>query len=110
MPGRRSLVVISTSAPATFLVSGFSSEGKDLVANVRAGNAWADDFELRKIGKPADRDEWFSTPHLTKGDLFKKSGHLDFYADGMFPPMQLDGEYDEDGNCTKQPQDPRCSQ
>ncbi|MDO4911594.1 MAG: threonine--tRNA ligase [Corynebacterium sp.] len=46
-----------------------------------------------------------STPHITKGDLFKKSGHLDFYADGMFPPMQLDGEYDEDGNCTKQPQD-----
>ncbi|PRQ12004.1 threonine--tRNA ligase [Corynebacterium sp. 13CS0277] len=46
-----------------------------------------------------------NTPHLTKGDLFKKSGHLDFYADGMFPPMQLDGEYDADGHCTKQPQD-----
>ncbi|WP_084563205.1 threonine--tRNA ligase [Corynebacterium aquilae] len=46
-----------------------------------------------------------NTPHLTKGDLFSKSGHLDFYADGMFPPMQLDGEYDENGNCTKQPQD-----
>lgn len=46
-----------------------------------------------------------NTPHITKGDLFAKSGHLDFYADGMFPPMQLDGEYDEDGNCTKQPQD-----
>lgn len=46
-----------------------------------------------------------NTPHITKGDLFSKSGHLDFYADGMFPPMQLDGEYDEEGNCTKQPQD-----
>lgn len=46
-----------------------------------------------------------NTPHLTKGDLFSKSGHLDFYADGMFPPMQLDGEYDDEGNCTKQPQD-----
>lgn len=46
-----------------------------------------------------------NTPHITKGDLFKKSGHLDFYADGMFPPMQLDGEYDAEGNCTKQPQD-----
>lgn len=52
-----------------------------------------------------DGYSFVSTPHLTKGDLFKKSGHLDFYADGMFPPMQLDGEYDEDGNCTKQPQD-----
>ena len=46
-----------------------------------------------------------NTPHLTKGDLFKKSGHLDFYADGMFPPMQLEGEYDAEGHCTKQPQD-----
>lgn len=46
-----------------------------------------------------------NTPHITKGDLFKKSGHLDFYADGMFPPMQLDGEIDEDGNVTKQAQD-----
>ncbi|AEG81816.1 threonine--tRNA ligase [Corynebacterium ulcerans] len=46
-----------------------------------------------------------NTPHITKGDLFKKSGHLDFYADGMFPPMQLDGEVDEDGNVTKQAQD-----
>ncbi|WP_445440813.1 threonine--tRNA ligase [Corynebacterium argentoratense] len=46
-----------------------------------------------------------NTPHLTKGDLFKKSGHLDFYADGMFPPMQLDGEYDAEGHCTKPPQD-----
>ncbi len=46
-----------------------------------------------------------NTPHITKGDLFQKSGHLDFYADGMFPPMQLDGEVDEQGNVTKQPQD-----
>ncbi|MFA1416544.1 threonine--tRNA ligase [Corynebacterium diphtheriae] len=46
-----------------------------------------------------------NTPHITKGDLFKKSGHLDFYADGMFPPMQLDGEVDEEGNVVKQAQD-----
>ncbi|MBV7293330.1 threonine--tRNA ligase [Corynebacterium sp. TAE3-ERU16] len=46
-----------------------------------------------------------NTPHLTKGELFAKSGHLDFYADGMFPPMQLDGETDADGNVTKQAQD-----
>ena len=42
-----------------------------------------------------------NTPHLTKGELFEKSGHLDFYADGMFPPMKLDGEVDADGNVTK---------
>ncbi|AKK11246.1 threonine--tRNA ligase [Corynebacterium uterequi] len=46
-----------------------------------------------------------NTPHITKGELFKKSGHLDWYADGMFPPMQLDGETDEEGNVTKQAQD-----
>ncbi|MDY3127980.1 MAG: threonine--tRNA ligase [Corynebacterium sp.] len=46
-----------------------------------------------------------NTPHITKGDLFKKSGHLDFYADGMFPPMQLDGEVAEDGTVIKQAQD-----
>ena len=46
-----------------------------------------------------------NTPHLTKGDLFKKSGHLDWYADGMFPPMKLDGEVDDEGNVTKQPVD-----
>ncbi|WP_426705568.1 threonine--tRNA ligase [Corynebacterium auriscanis] len=46
-----------------------------------------------------------NTPHITKGDLFQKSGHLDFYAEGMFPPMQLDGETDADGNVTKQAQD-----
>lgn len=46
-----------------------------------------------------------NTPHLTKGDLFRKSGHLDFYSEGMFPPMQLDGEYDAEGSVTKPPQD-----
>ena len=33
------------------------------------------------------------TPHVTKADLFETSGHLDWYADGMFPPMELDGEH-----------------
>lgn len=46
-----------------------------------------------------------NTPHITKGDLFQKSGHLDFYSDGMFPPMQLDGETDEEGHVTKPAQD-----
>ncbi|MCS4491027.1 threonine--tRNA ligase [Corynebacterium sp. ES2715-CONJ3] len=46
-----------------------------------------------------------NTPHITKGDLFQKSGHLDFYAEGMFPPMQLDGECADDGTVTKPAQD-----
>ena len=31
-----------------------------------------------------------NTPHLAKADLFQTSGHLDWYADGMYPPMELD--------------------
>ena len=30
------------------------------------------------------------TPHLANANLFAKSGHLDFYADGMYPPMEMD--------------------
>ncbi len=32
-----------------------------------------------------------NTPHITKDTLYKTSGHLDWYADGMFPPMTLEG-------------------
>ncbi len=45
------------------------------------------------------------SPHITKADLFKTSGHLDWYADGMYPPMHLDEERDQAGNITKQGQD-----
>ena len=31
------------------------------------------------------------TPHLTKGDLYKKSGHLELYKDAMYPAMDVDG-------------------
>ena len=33
-----------------------------------------------------------STPHITKENLYLTSGHLPYYQDGMFPPMQVDGE------------------
>ncbi|HEX8347345.1 MAG TPA: threonine--tRNA ligase [Actinoplanes sp.] len=32
-----------------------------------------------------------NTPHITKGHLFETSGHLDWYADGMYPPMEMEG-------------------
>ena len=35
--------------------------------------------------------QYVNTPHVTKAELFETSGHLGFYADGMFPPMELDG-------------------
>lgn len=39
-----------------------------------------------------------NSPHITKEQLFQISGHLDWYADGMYPPMQLDEERDADGH------------
>ncbi len=38
--------------------------------------------------------EFVYTPHATKAKLFETSGHLDWYADGMYPPMQLDDGVD----------------
>ncbi|MGQ0842694.1 MAG: threonine--tRNA ligase [Sporichthyaceae bacterium] len=35
--------------------------------------------------------EFVNTPHITKGGLFELSGHLDWYREGMFPPMELEG-------------------
>ena len=35
--------------------------------------------------------EFVNTPHITKAKLFEISGHLESFADGMFPPMELDG-------------------
>ncbi len=32
-----------------------------------------------------------NSPHITKADLFETSGHLSWFADGMYPPMELDG-------------------
>lgn len=44
------------------------------------------------------------TPHITKGQLFETSGHLQWYEEGMFPAMHLDEERDAEGNVTKQGQ------
>ncbi|MBM7477247.1 threonine--tRNA ligase [Oerskovia jenensis] len=38
-----------------------------------------------------------NSPHITKEKLYQVSGHLDWYAEGMYPPMHLDEERDADG-------------
>ncbi|HZR52692.1 MAG TPA: threonine--tRNA ligase [Streptosporangiaceae bacterium] len=45
--------------------------------------------------------QFVNTPHVTKAELFETSGHLGFYKDGMFPPMELDGAeyYAKPMNC-----------
>lgn len=49
--------------------------------------------------------EFVYTPHITKGHLYEVSGHLDWYRDGMFPPMHVDAELDADGKVRKPGQD-----
>ncbi|WP_313356348.1 threonine--tRNA ligase [Microbacterium sp.] len=49
--------------------------------------------------------EVVNSPHITKKDLFMTSGHLQTYAEGMFPPMHLDEARDDEGNITRQGQD-----
>ena len=45
------------------------------------------------------------TPHISKEDLFLTSNHLVTYKEGMFPPIVMDEERDENGEITKQGQD-----
>jgi threonyl-tRNA synthetase len=49
--------------------------------------------------------EFVYSPHVTKANLFETSGHLEWYAEGMFPPLKLDEELDDEGNVKRQAQD-----
>jgi threonyl-tRNA synthetase len=50
----------------------------------------------RKRHEEEDYEFVYST-HLTKAALFQKSGHLDWYSEGMYPPMIMDEELHADG-------------
>ncbi len=61
--------------------------------------------EMEDYSRRRHEEEGYSfvnTPHITKSTLFEVSGHLDWYSDGMFPPMHLDELQDEDGQVTRQ--------
>ena len=67
---------------------------------------------LRKVMEDYSRQrhvedgyEFVYSPHITKAKLFEVSGHLDWYSDGMYPPMHLDAELDAEGNVRKPGQD-----
>jgi len=50
--------------------------------------------ELEKLAKEMEDKAGYSrvkSPHLTKEDLFIRSGHLPYYAESMYPPMELEG-------------------
>ncbi len=63
---------------------------------------------IRKIMEDYSRDrhehggyDFVVSPHIAKSVLWETSGHLDFYADGMYPPMEMDGAtyYPKPMNC-----------
>ncbi len=67
---------------------------------------------LRKVMEDYSRQrhvesdyEFVYSPHITKSALFETSGHLDWFADGMYPPMHLDEERADDGSVRKPGQD-----
>jgi threonyl-tRNA synthetase len=49
--------------------------------------------------------QFVNTPHITKEQLYVTSGHLEWYADGMYPPMHIDAEFNQDGSMRKPGQD-----
>lgn len=62
-------------------------------------------MEMENYSRRRHLEEGYSfvyTPHVTKGQLFETSGHLEWYKDGMFPPMRVDEECDDQGNVTKE--------
>jgi threonyl-tRNA synthetase len=51
--------------------------------------------ELEKLAKETELDAGYKrvvTPHIAKESMYLTSGHLPYYADSMFPPMEMDGE------------------
>jgi threonyl-tRNA synthetase len=50
--------------------------------------------EIEKLAKEIEFKHGYvrvKTPHITKENLFKRSGHLPYYAESMYPPMELEG-------------------
>src|SRR5882757_5137979 len=62
-----------------------------------------EDYSRRKHAEAGY--QFVNTPHITKEQLYITSGHLEWYAEGMFPPMHIDAEFNEDGTVRKPGQD-----
>lgn len=65
----------------------FSDAGADLVTNVRRGAAFNHDFELAKIGRPADRSEWVTTPQTVNAFYNPVVNDITFPAAILRPPF-----------------------
>lgn len=74
--------------------SGLEVDAADLVGNVRRSNAFDQDYELAKIGKPLDRDEWFMTPQTVNAYYNPGMNEIVFPAAILQPPF-FDPEADD---------------
>jgi putative endopeptidase len=74
--------------------SALEIEADDLVGNVRRANAFEQDYELNKIGKPIDRDEWFMTPQTVNAYYNPGMNEIVFPAAILQPPF-FDAEADD---------------
>ncbi|GAA4172371.1 threonine--tRNA ligase [Gryllotalpicola koreensis] len=62
-------------------------------------------YEMEQHARRRHLEQGYSvvyTPHLAKSDLFSISGHLQTYADGIWPPIRMDEERNADGQVVKQ--------
>jgi predicted metalloendopeptidase len=61
--------------------------GDDLLANVRAADQWAWQFDVDKLGKPVDKDEWLMTPQTVNAYYFAPTNEITFPAAILQPPF-----------------------
>jgi putative endopeptidase len=69
----------------------------DVLGNVRRAGAWFTDFQLGKIGKPVDRDEWLMTPQTVNAYYHPRMNEIVFPAAILQPPF-FDPEADDAAN------------
>jgi putative endopeptidase len=69
----------------------------DLLGNVLRAGEWATDFQLAKIGKPVDRDEWLMTPQTVNAYYHPRMNEIVFPAAILQPPF-FDNEADDAAN------------
>ncbi|HVL83135.1 MAG TPA: M13-type metalloendopeptidase [Pseudonocardia sp.] len=69
----------------------------DLLGNVARAGAWRTDFELAKIGRPVDRDEWLMTPQTVNAYYHPRMNEIVFPAAILQPPF-FDADADDAAN------------
>ncbi len=78
------------SRTRSVFVSNRTWTGLGGLASARGHRAARPRGVLAKTSRGESGYEFVYSPHITKGELFVTSGHLEWYAEGMYPPMELD--------------------